>query len=340
MRFSGAMAKILRGQDLSASEANSVFHSLFTGKLSDDQTKSLLLLLALKGESPSEVYGCLRALKELEPPARTSLRGLLDTCGTGGDASHLLNVSTLAAFVIAGAGGRVAKHGNRAISSKCGSSDLMEALGVNLEAGAKRMTSAIHKAGIGYFHAPYYHPVFCKVQRLRRSLKVRTLFNFLGPLMNPLRIESQLLGVSRPGDFTTFVEVLRKTGQTALVCHSLDGLDEISIAAPTRVAYIKNTTARVFILNPEEYGFRKTPLKSLKGGSLKQNTALAKKILTGNLTGPARDIVVLNAAAGLWISGHAKTLKDGIGKAQKSLDSGEAYRALNALKSISRGLKP
>jgi len=187
------VARLISGKNLSEKESRGIFLAAFSQKIGFSEVKTVLLLLAKKGESAEEISGCLKALTELEPPRSTKLAGLIDTCGTGGDGSHSINVSTLAAIVAAGAGARVAKHGNRAITSRTGSSDLLEAFGVNLDAGPEKMIRAIRKYGIGYFHAPFYHPVFSRVQQLRRQIGVKTVFNYIGPLANPLKLEGQMI---------------------------------------------------------------------------------------------------------------------------------------------------
>jgi anthranilate phosphoribosyltransferase len=336
MKLADAFVTLLAGKDLSERESQDVFYALFSGEVPEAKAKSLLLLLAQKGETAEEVTGCLKALRRLEPPYKASGASVMDTCGTGGDNSHSINVSTLAALVIAGAGGKVAKHGNRGLSSKCGSSDLLESFGVKLDASAKKMTASIRKNGLGYFHAPFHHPIFSRMQPLRRALKTRTLFNLLGPLCNPVRPKVQLVGVSRVKDFKLYVEVFKKLGTTALLCRGLDGLDEISVTGPTEIACIKKGKAQIGMIHPQELGIPKGHTKYFTGGHPVKNKHLAYKILTGKLKGPARDLVVLNAAAGLWIAGKAKNLKEGLRKAEASLDSGKAHRVLRALVKASR----
>lgn len=335
MKIADAFTALVSGRDLKEKESEKVFYSLFSGAVSDAKAKSLLLLLAKKGEVADEVLGCLKALRSLEPPYPCRVSHLIDTCGTGGDNSHSINVSTLAALVIAGVGGTVAKHGNRGLSSKCGSSDLLESFGVKLDAPAKKMVRSIEKNGIGYFHAPHHHPIFSRMQPLRRALKTRTLFNLLGPLSNPLRPEYQLVGVSREKDFKLYMQVLKKMKAQALLCRSLDGLDEISIAAPTQYARIQKGKIKTGLIRPKTLGFKSARSQDMIGGSLAKNKKIALQVLKGKLHGPARDVVVLNAAAGLWICGKAKNLKEGIRQAAFSLDSGRAYNALMALKKAS-----
>lgn len=332
-----ALSLLLTGRSLNPKQSRSLFDRLFRQKMKKEEAKALLLLLAKKGETTEELLGCLRALRQLEPPKAVSIPRLMDTCGTGGDGAGTLNVSTLAAFVIAGAGGKVAKHGNRAISSRAGSSDLMEAIGVRLDTPARHMVESIRRSGIGYFHAPLYHPVFARVQSLRRELKTRTIFNLLGPLANPLKIEAQLLGVSKEAFVPLYAEVLKQQGiRRALVCHSQDGLDEISPSAPTEVAWIENGKISYGTIRPERYGFRKAPKLAFAGGSLKKNHALALKLLQGKLKGPLRDLILINSAAGLVVSGVVPNLRAGLFRARRSLESGRAYRALLELKRLSK----
>ena len=345
MNFHEALVPLLAGKNLSGKQAFSIFLALFEEKLSKAQAKSLLLLLAKKGESPGELQGCLEALRKLEPPRKTGIRRLMDTCGTGGDGKGSLNISTLAAFVIAGAGGKVAKHGNRSISSSCGSSDLVEALGVKLDAGPGKMIAAIRQCGIGYFHAPFYHPVFARVQGLRRELKTRTIFNLLGPLANPLELEGQLVGVARKKNLRLFAEALRKRKiRRALVCRGADGLDEISAACETDAAWVSRGRIRYKKIKPGDRFSLSFPRKSLDfaktmsdTGTLSKNKSLALGILRGKTKGYWREMVVLNGAAGLVVAGRAKSLPEASRLAEESLDSGRAYAALRSLVRISRG---
>ena len=337
MKINNALVQLLQGKKLREESAEEIFLAVFNQKTGERETKALLLLLAKKGETVEEVLGCLRALRKLEPPARTSVKGLMDTCGTGGDHSRSVNVSTLAAFVIAGAGGRVAKHGNRGISSSCGSSDLMEALGVNLAAPKRKMLNAIRKAGLGYFHAPFYHPVFSRVQPLRRSLKTRTIFNLLGPLTNPLKLEAQMIGVSRRQDVLTFAKILRQMGiKNAFVFHSDDGMDEISSRAATFLAYVHGKKIKYRVLNPRRFHFARASKGAYGGGPILRNKRIALALLQGRLKGPVLDIVILNAAAGLILSGKARNFSEGIQLAEHSLASGNAYRVLESLKRVTR----
>lgn len=330
------LTPLLQGKNLKSSQVKKAFTLLLTGKLSEPEAKALLLLLATKGETAEELSEVIRLVKKLEGVQKNNFAHLVDTCGTGGDHSQSFNISTVSAFVIAGAGGQVAKHGNRSISSRAGSSDLMEALGVKLDAPRTRMIQAIRKYGIGYFHAPFYHPVFAKVQPLRKKLGVRTLFNLMGPFLNPMELKAQVIGVARSEYVRLFADVFTRARlKTALVCHSQDGLDEISTSAETLMAEIRGKTKKVRLFNPRSAGFKRAAKQAYRGGNIAENKKLALALLQGKLKGPKRDIVLLNAAAGLYAAGLAKSLNEGIKKAAESIDSGRALRALRGLVDIS-----
>ena len=340
MNFPAACLSLLKGKDWSEDESFRIFKRIFLGKIPEAQAKALVLLLAKKGESPSELLGCLKALRTLEKPVSLKVSGVMDTCGTGGDQSGSLNISTLAALVIAGAGGKVAKHGNRGFSSPCGSSDLMESFGINLRTSPKKMFGALTKIGMGYFHAPLYHPVFSKVQSLRRGLKVRTIFNLLGPLSNPVQLSAQLIGVSSPQVFKLYAEVLRRLKNPAkvLLCHSVDGMDEMTTSSDTEMAWIEEGKVEFFRLNSSTLGLPVSKRSDLVGGSIATNHRISLCLLQGQTSGKRhlKNVILLNAAAGLWILGKAKSLREGIALAQASLDKGKAYQILCLLKKITK----
>lgn len=330
------LSELLTGKSFSLLNARMIFKMLFKEKLPFHQAKTLLLLMAAKGETSEELLGCLKALQQIEKPIRFKIPSLMDTCGTGGDSRCTINISTLAAIVIAGSGGKVAKHGNRAVTSKSGSSDLLESFGINLDASQKKMIRAIQTCGLGYFHAPSHHPVFSKMQPLRRSLKRRTILNLLGPLVNPMKLDYQLVGVAENRLIPLYAKVLARLGhKTALVCHSKDGMDEISTSAPTIVARIKSNHISYDKIRPEKYGLRRASLKDIRVNSVKESKRIAEKILTGKERGAARDMIVLNAAFGLWVCQKVRTVGDGIKLAQKAIDSGSALRVLSKLRKIS-----
>ena len=334
--FEGLLARLLLGRSLSLADAREFFNLLFTGAVPFTKAKSFLLLLAQKGETADELLGCLQALQTLEKPIGPKIPGLMDTCGTGGDGRQTINISTLVALVIAGAGGKIAKHGNRASSSTSGSSDLMEAFGVELDTASKKMIAAIKRFGLGYFHAPFHHPVFAKMQPLRKTLKRRTILNLLGPLVNPMRLDHQLVGVSEKRLIPLYAKVLSKSGRkTALVCHSFDGMDEISTSVPTTVAWVTPDKIRMAVIRPETYGLKKASQKHLSVNSVKESKIRAKNILSGKEKGPARDTILLNAAYGLLLCGKAGSVREGIALAKESIDSGKALRVLRQLKTLS-----
>lgn len=334
--FEEILAHLITGRSLSLSEARRSFMLLFKEKIPFERAKSFLLSLSLKGETSDELLGCVQALQALEKTEKTRISGVMDTCGTGGDGRQTINISTLVALVIAGAGGKIAKHGNRAISSKSGSSDLMEAFGVRLDASRKRMIQAVQRSGLGYFHAPYHHPVFSKMQPLRRALKRPTILNLLGPLVNPLRLDYQLVGVAQKRLIPLYAKVLSKLGRkNALVCHSQDGMDEISTSAPTTAAWVTPNKVRMTVIRPHSLGLKAARTRDLFACSVKSSKSRAQNILTSKEKGPARDTIVLNAAYGLLICGKAKTVREGIALAQKSIDSGRALNVLKQLKDLS-----
>jgi anthranilate phosphoribosyltransferase len=331
------LPQLLLGRALSLADARRLFNLLFAGAIPFAKSKSFLLLLAKKGETADELLGCLQALRVFEKPVRMKIPGLMDTCGTGGDGRQTVNISTLGALVAAGAGGKIAKHGNRAISSKSGSSDLMEALGVKLDATLPKIIRSIKSCGLGYFHAPFHHPVFARMQPLRKALKRRTMLNLLGPLVNPMRLDYQLVGVSEKRLILLYAKVLSKMGRkTALVFHSNDGMDEISTSVPTTVAWVTPNRVRMSVIQPRLYGFGKSSLKDISVNSVKNSVSRAKNILAGKEKGPARDAVVLNAAYGLLLCGKANSVEEGIVFAEESIDSGKALRVLQQLKAGTR----
>lgn len=329
------LSDLLTGKSLSRRRTQRLFELIFRDEISSEKTKTFLLLLAKKGETADELLGCLHALQKIEGFRTCYIPSLMDTCGTGGDGKHTLNLSTLAAFVIAGAGGKIAKHGNRAISSKCGSSDLMESFGIKLDAPCTTMIQAIKSCGLGYFHAPFYHPVFARMQPLRKSLKRRTILNYLGPLANPMRLDYQLVGVSRKELVPLYAQVLAKLGRkAALVCYSLDGTDEISTTSPTSLAWIRAGKIRHEIIHPKSCGFQKTGLKNKAIHSVEESRVLSEKILSGYEKGTLRDGIIINAAFGLLLCQKARNIHEGTRLARTILDSGQGMRVLKRLKEL------
>ncbi len=335
--ISKVLHQLLLGKSLSVSTAQKVFVSLLQQHLSFQEARSLLLLLAKKGESTDEIWGCLQAIRRMEPPLETGIADLVDTCGTGGDHSGSFNISTMAAIVVAGAGGHVAKHGNRSITSKCGSSDIMEALGVRLEASRGRMVEAIRKFGIGYFHAPAHHPVFSRIQPLRKALGVPTLFNLLGPLLNPLKLKYQLVGVTRESLLKIYPEILKKMKfKAAWVIRSKSGMDEITPASATQVIAIRRSVHHRFTISKKAYSFKPHKHAAYQGGNVRENKKTALRLLQNRLQGPLRDIVTANAGAVLHMTKKASTFQKGIVMAEESIASGAAMNSLQGLIRISK----
>lgn len=324
---------LLLGKNGSASRWQEIFTSLFNDRMDPNTSKRILLLLAKKGEETAEIRGCLAAVRQFEPSRRLALPQLVDVCGTGGDGKKTFNVSTISAFVVAGAGGYVAKHGNRAVSSRSGSSDLMEALGIRLNIPFARMMTALRQFHLAYFHAPLYHPSFSRVQGVRKELGIRTLFNLLGPLLNPVQLSHQIIGVSNPRWLAPIAETLSGLGRKrAAVFRSRDGMDELSTEVPNDILYIEGKRIARHVLNPKKFGFQKVRERDYLGGDVKINREIALGILKGHLKGAQRDIVALNSGFALHTLGLASSLAEGIEKSRWTIRTGRALQTLEALK--------
>jgi len=340
-------------QSLGRDEARDVMSQVLTGKCTDAQIAALLIALRMKGETVEEIVGFAEAIRAAasslpieratealavsgtgrdalveESPADSSL---VDTCGTGGDASGTFNISTATALVAAGAGVRVAKHGNRSISSKCGSADVIEALGVNIQLSPERAAQCLREVGICFLYAPNLHPAMKQVQAVRRELRMRTMFNLLGPLTNPARASGQVVGVYSLDLVEKLAEALSMLGlRRALVVHGLDGLDEITITCTTRVAEAREGSVRSYEIEPEEFGMTRAALEDITGGDAVENAAIIRAVLGGEKS-PRRNVVLLNAAAALVAAGRTDHIADAIPLAARSIDSGSAAGKLEAL---------
>src|SRR5688500_9197962 len=312
-----------------------VFAQVMDGKASDVQKSALLIALRMKGETAEEITGAALAMRERVTPRDVDREGLVDTCGTGGDGRGTFNISTIAALVAAGAGANVAKHGNRAVSSSCGSADVLSALGVHIDLDAPRMSQVLRRAGIAFLFAPKLHPAMSAVAGVRRELGVRTIFNVLGPLTNPAFARRQVLGVYSDRLTDTVARVLAALGADhALVVHSRDGLDEISVSAPTHVCEVRDGEVRSYDVTPEEIGVREHSLEELAGGDAAQNAAIARAVLGGE-NGARHDVVVANAGAACYVAGLAPSIRDGVELARESIRSGRATEKLQQLIAIS-----
>lgn len=330
------IGRLVAGEDLDADEASAAMREIVSGEASPAQAGAYLVALRMKGETVPEILGSARVVRERTTPIRTSRQGLLDTCGTGGDGAASFNVSTAAALVAAGAGAVVAKHGNRSVSSRCGSADLLEACGVPLDLPAPAVAATLDAAGIAFLFAPALNGAMAAVAPLRRQLGLRTVFNLLGPLANPAGAERQLLGVYEARWVEPIAHVLAGLGsKRALVVHGLEGLDEISVSGPTQAASLVEGRVSPLTLTPEVFGLRHHAIGSLVGGSPAENRSRLEALLSGE-RGAVRDAVVANAGAALWVAEAAKSFEEGARMAERSLDSGEATWALHRLISVSR----
>ncbi|MGB2854370.1 MAG: anthranilate phosphoribosyltransferase [Dehalococcoidia bacterium] len=332
-----AIDTLVSGNSLTMEQAAGVMNEIMDGEATPAQFGSFVTALRLKGETVHEIAGMARAMREKAIPVATS-GPVVDTCGTGGDASETFNISTTASLVVAAAGLKVAKHGNRGMSSGCGSADVLDALGVKIDLGAKEVEKCLEQVGIGFMFAPVFHPAMKYASTPRREIGIRTVFNILGPLTNPAGAESQLLGVA-DGELTMkMAEVLSLLGcHHALVVHGEDGLDEITLGGQTTVCELKEDEITRYLIDPEEFGFRRVSMAILRGGPPQESAAIIRRVLAGE-TGPHRDIVLLNAAAALVAGGKAENLKQGIHIAAQAIDSGNASEKLEKLIALSQRL--
>jgi anthranilate phosphoribosyltransferase len=326
--------KAADGQDLTSEEANGAMTEIMSGEASPVQIAAFLVAMRMKGETVGEVTEFARVMRQHVRPVQCSQRPLVDTCGTGGDAIKTFNVSTGAAFVAAGAGVAIAKHGNRSVTSKCGSADVLEALGVRFDLTPEEVSRSMDEIGLGFMFAPSYHPAMKHAMPIRRELGLRTVFNMLGPLTNPAGAQAQVLGVYAPELTEVHAGVLDNLGsERAFVVHGEGGLDEISTLGETRITELKDGRLRTYALAPEDVGLARSRPEGIQGGSPQENAELLVSILEGE-AGPARDIVVLNAAAAVAAGGKAETLADGVPVAAESIDSGAALGKLRQLQAI------
>lgn len=338
-----ALHKIaMHRESLSREEARNVMSQVLRGQTTDAQIAALLVALHMKGETVDEIVGFAEAIRAVATPldlkqdsaldvSGTERDALVDTCGTGGDASGTFNISTATALAVAGAGVRVAKHGNRSVTSRCGSADVVEALGVNLSLSPARVAACLEQVGIAFLFAPAMHSAMKYVQPARRELRLRTVFNLLGPLTNPANASAQVVGVYSEALVEKLAQALRELGLTrALVVHGSDGLDEITISGPTKVAEVRDGKVRVYEVSPEQFGLPRAPLDDISGGDAITNARIIRDILDGKKSAK-RDVVLLNAAAALLAAARTDSIAEAIPLAEESLDSGAARRKLEAL---------
>lgn len=330
-----AIAKVIKGNDLTEAEMVSVMNEVMTGGASPAQIGSFLTALRMKGETVDEITGAARVMREKATRIEAPAGDVVDTCGTGGDEAMTFNISTASAFVAAGCGITVAKHGNRSVSSRSGSADVLKSLGVNIEAEVEKVEECLREAGIGFLFAPLLHGAMKHAAPVRREIGIRTLFNVLGPLTNPAGAKRQVMGVYDPDLTDILAKVLHNLGSVhAFVVHGDDGLDEITLSASTKVTELKDGGIRTYHIKPEDFGFERCTAIELKGGDPDVNAGIILGILKGK-KGPQRDVVLLNSAAAIAASGKTGSLEEGIAMARGSIDSGEALGKLEALKKIS-----
>jgi anthranilate phosphoribosyltransferase len=326
-------------RDLTHAEMRAVMELIMTGQATPAQIGGFLIGLRMKGETVEEIAAAAEVMRKLATPVNvTDKTHLVDTCGTGGDAAHTFNISTTAAFVVAAAGARVAKHGNRSVSSKSGSADVLEAAGVNLELSAEQVGQCVDQIGVGFMFAPKHHAAMKHAIGPRREMGVRTIFNLLGPLTNPAAAPHQVLGVFSAEWLEPLAQVLGKLGSRhVLVVHAKDGLDEISIGAETDVAELRDGLVHRLTVWPEQFGLQRADIKALTVSSAQDSLDVMKSVLDQK-AGPARDIVLLNAGAAIYAAGLAATLAEGVDKARAAVDSGAAGQKLAALIALSQRL--
>ncbi|MBZ5495115.1 MAG: anthranilate phosphoribosyltransferase [Acidobacteriia bacterium] len=350
MEIVDAIRRVVDGQHLERAEAESVMDGIMSGKATDAQIAAFLTALRMKCETVEELIGFARVIRAKASPVRpksvveTAFSGteremLVDTCGTGGDAAGTFNISTATAFVVAGAGVQVAKHGNRSVSGICGSADVVEALGVRIDLPSEAVARCIDEVGIGFLYAPLLHSAMRYVMLARREMKIRTVFNLLGPLCNPAGANAQVLGVYSEKLTDMMAQVLCELGaRRALVVHGLDGLDEITISGETKICEVRAGEVRNYYVVPEDFGLERAPIEQIQGGDARRNAEIIREVLSDH-GGVKRDVVLLNAAAGLVAGGKARSLREGIEMARTSITSGAAISRLDKLVTLTQDMQ-
>jgi len=327
---------IVQGNDLNETQMSQMITEIFSGNVTDTQIAAFMAALATKGETFEELAGAARAMRRKALRIQTSASTVVDTCGTGGDGAQTFNISTTTALVVAGCGVTVAKHGNRSVSSRCGSADLLETLGVKLDTAPEIVEEAVEEIGIGFLFAPLFHGAMRYAAKARQEVGIRSIFNMLGPLTNPAGANCQLLGVFAPELTEMFAHALKLLGaKRAFVVHGHDGLDEISVCAPTRVSELKDDLIRTYDISPEQFFGKQADPRDLVGGDPEVNADITRSVLKGE-KGPKRDVVLLNSSAALVASDVAEDFAEGIRAAEKSIDEGAAREKLEALIKFTR----
>lgn len=336
MDIQQALQKVLNNKNLTIDEMCDVMRLIMSGKTTEAQLGGFLIGLRCKGETIDEIAAAVQVMRELATKVVINGQHVIDTCGTGGDGANTFNISTTCAFVVAAAGGQVAKHGNRSVSSSCGSADLLEAAGVNLELSVEKVTQCVNELGVGFLFAPKHHGAMKHTIKVRKEMGVRTLFNLLGPLSNPAGAPNQLIGVFAKEWVEPIAQVLKKLGSHhVLVVHADDGLDEISIASDTTIAELKEGEIFTYTISPEQFGFERTSLNELAVVDAESSLVMVNSVLA-NKIGPARDIVLLNAGAAIYAANITESLAAGIKKAAQVIASGAARSKFDALIAYSK----
>ena len=338
MSVKEALGKLVVGESLSREEARAAMRSLVEGEATPSQIAAFAIALRMKGETPEEIAGLAEVMREAATRVDAGDQ-VVDVVGTGGDGSGTFNISTMSALVVASAGGRVAKHGNRSITSACGAADFLEAIGVAIDLPPSGVARCVDETGFGFMFAPLYHPAMKHASVPRRDIGVRTVFNILGPLTNPAGARRQLTGVAVAGLGETVVRVLDLLGaEHAMVVHGQDGLDEISVCAPTRVHEARRGEVRSYLIDPDQFGMRRWPTNAVRGGTVQANVRMAQAVLDGE-RGASRDVLLLNAGAALYVAGLADSIGDGIRLAADELDSGRARDKIKDVAAASQRIK-
>lgn len=325
---------LFSGKSLNRFQAEDAMNKIIEGMVSPEQVSAFLGALRVKKETVDEIVGFAKSMRKHAVNIKTRHNGnLIDVCGTGGDGTDTFNISTVSSFVIAGAGLAVAKHGNRSVSSKCGSADVLKELGVKIDFNPEKVNKIVNEIEIGFLFAPLFHPAMKNVAPIRQAIGLRTVFNMLGPLCNPAGVRKQVIGVYSKEIIDIIANALIELGsEEAMVVSSDDGMDEFSLSAKTHVAHLKDGKVYKYKLSPKEFGFSHSPMEKLKGGNSKENAEILESILKGE-KGPRRDVVIMNSAAAIITSGLSKEIKTAVKIAEESIDSGKAYNKLEQLRS-------
>jgi anthranilate phosphoribosyltransferase len=333
-----ALVKLVAGQNLTRAEAGAAMRSLVDGEATPSQIAGFAIALRMKGETAEEIAGLAEVMRQAATQVDAG-PDVMDVVGTGGDGAGTFNISTLSALIVASAGGKVAKHGNRSITSQCGAADFLEGIGIAIDLPPRGVVACIAETGFGFMFAPNYHPAMRHAIVPRREIGVRTVFNILGPITNPAGARRQLTGVAVPNLGQTLARVLDLMGaQHAMVVHGQDGLDEISVCAPTQIHEAQAGEVRSYVIEPEQFGLQRWATDAVRGGTVETNVRLARSVLDGD-RGPARDVTLLNAGASLYVAGLAESLADGIARAGDELDSGRARAKVEQVATASQRIK-